>query len=74
MFIIQYLQVTDVFKQKLNKVGIMLNKQSLCNYDMNEVIYYVCIILNFNYIASSLAKGYDPLYSSSPLSLLVGFS
>ena len=36
-----FLGLTDVFKQKLNKVGIMLNKQNLCNYDMNEVIYYM---------------------------------
>jgi hypothetical protein len=26
------------------------------------------------FLSSSLAKGYDPLYSSSPLASLVGFS
>ena len=36
---------------------------------------YSLYIINLSYVTSSLlAKGYDPLYSSSPLASLDGFS
>jgi hypothetical protein len=36
--------------------------------------YVTYIVVRSVLLASSLAKGYDPLYSSSPLASLVGFS
>ena len=39
-----------------------------------SVISFLSVLLMEEYPASSLAKGYDPLYSSSPLASLDGFS